>query len=94
VRVTLAALLEDMGHVVVSAEPGRKAIDAFDCGSRFDLLVTDYAMPGMTGAELAQSLRGVQPKLPIVVATGHPQRSIGDGSRCMRWRNGALAIVT
>jgi len=77
VRVTLAALLEDMGHVVVSAESGRQAIDAFDGGGRFDLLVTDYAMPGMTGAELAQSLRAVQPELPIVVATGYAEVALG-----------------
>jgi PAS domain S-box-containing protein len=77
VRVTLAALLEDMGHVVVSAESGRQAVDAFDGGGRFDLLVTDYAMPGMTGAELAQSVRGVQPELPIVVATGYAEVALG-----------------
>jgi CheY-like chemotaxis protein len=77
VRVTLAALLEDMGHVVVSAESGRQAVDAFDGGGHFDLLVTDYAMPGMTGAELAQSVRGVQPGLPIVVATGYAELALG-----------------
>jgi CheY-like chemotaxis protein len=77
VRLTLAALLEDMGHVVVSAESGRQAVDAFDGGGRFDLLVTDYAMPGMTGAELARSVRGVQPELPIVVATGYAELALG-----------------
>jgi PAS domain S-box-containing protein len=77
VRVTLSALLEDMGHVVVPAEDGQQAVDAFDGGGRFDLLVTDYAMPGMTGVELVESVRAVQPKLPVVVATGYAEVPLG-----------------
>jgi len=77
VRVTLSALLEDMGHVVVSAESGQQAVDAFDGGGHFDLLVTDYAMPGMTGAELVESVRTVQPEVPIVVATGYAEVASG-----------------
>jgi CheY-like chemotaxis protein len=73
VRETLCAMLEDMGHVVVSAESGRHAIVAFEAPGKFDLLLTDFSMPGMTGAELAEALRALQPDLPIVVATGYAE---------------------
>jgi len=73
VRETLRAMLEDMGHVVVAAESGRHAIVAFEKPGQFDLLVTDFSMPGMTGAELAEALRRLQPDLPIVVATGYAE---------------------
>lgn len=73
VRETLCAMLEDMGHVVVSAESARHAIVAFETPGKFDLLLTDFSMPGMTGAELAEALRKLQPDLPIVVATGYAE---------------------
>jgi CheY-like chemotaxis protein len=73
VRETLCAMLEDMGHVVVAAESAKHAIVAFETPGKFDLLVTDFSMPGMTGAELAEALRRLQPDLPIVVATGYAE---------------------
>jgi CheY-like chemotaxis protein len=39
--------------------------------AHIDLIVTDYAMPGMTGAELAKHIRQVRPTLPIILATGY-----------------------
>jgi PAS domain S-box-containing protein len=73
VRETLCAILEDMGHIVVSAESGKHAIVAFETPGKFDLLLTDFSMPGMTGAELAEALRRLQPDLPVVVATGYAE---------------------
>lgn len=73
VRETLCAMLEDMGHVVVAAESANHAIVAFETPGQFDLLVTDFSMPGMTGAELAEAVRRLQPDLPIVVATGYAE---------------------
>ncbi|MEX1826858.1 ATP-binding protein [Luteibacter sp. CQ10] len=73
VRDTLCAMLEDMGHVVVSAESGSHALVAFEAPGKFDLLLTDFSMPGMTGAELAEALRRLQPTLPIVVASGYAE---------------------
>jgi PAS domain S-box-containing protein len=73
VRETLAAMLEDMGHAVVSAESGKHAILAFEMPGKFDLLLTDFSMPGMTGDELIKALRKLQPDLPVVVATGYAE---------------------
>jgi CheY-like chemotaxis protein len=39
--------------------------------AHIDLIVTDYAMPGMTGAELAKHVRQARPGLPIILATGY-----------------------
>jgi CheY-like chemotaxis protein len=39
--------------------------------ARPDLLITDYLMPGMTGAELVQQARGIYPELPMMIATGY-----------------------
>jgi len=80
VRVTLSALLEDMGHAVVSAESGQQAVDEFSDGAQFDLVVTDFSMPGMTGTDLAQTIRAVRPDIPVVLATGFaevPLASVG-----------------
>ena len=40
--------------------------------SRFDLLLTDHAMPGMTGIELASLMRGVDPNQRVILFTGYP----------------------
>lgn len=84
VRDTLSALLEDMGHVIVAADSGSQALAAFQQAGRFDLLVTDYAMPGMTGGELAVSLRKIDPALPIVMATGYAEALDGGGVQMTR----------
>ena len=40
-------------------------------GKPIDLLITDYAMPGMTGVQLAEAARKLRPDLPILLATGY-----------------------
>ena len=44
-------------------------------------MITDYAMPGMTGLDLATKIRQIQPKIPIIIATGYaelpPQITLG-----------------
>jgi CheY-like chemotaxis protein len=46
------------------------AFEAFGDGSGFDLVLTDYAMPVMNGAELAATLRETRPGAPILLMTG------------------------
>jgi PAS domain S-box-containing protein len=64
--------LESMGYdVVAETDPG-KALEIFRRAPEdFDVVVTDYAMPGMTGLALADRLRELRPGLPIVVLTGY-----------------------
>ena len=57
------------GHKVVTLSDGSAALKRIKSES-FDLLITDYAMPGMTGTELAAVVRTLRPAMPIVVVTG------------------------
>jgi len=63
-------LLEDLGHLVVEAHSGTEALRLLEDGLAADLLITDHAMPGMTGIELAREVRRQYPRLPILLATG------------------------
>jgi signal transduction histidine kinase len=64
------ALLEDLGHEVVEVHSAREALQLLEQGLATDLLITDHAMPGMTGIELAREARRQRPQLPILLATG------------------------
>jgi CheY-like chemotaxis protein len=68
----LKLMLEDDGHVVVTAEHGREAIDVIAAagGKPFDLIVMDISMPQMSGIELAQRLRA-DPKTKDVAIAIH-----------------------
>jgi PAS domain S-box-containing protein len=66
------AMLEDMGHVVVEAGCGEEALAALRKQS-FDLVITDQAMPRMTGVELIQAMEQEWPQLPVILATGYAE---------------------
>ena len=72
VLTNTAAMLEDDGHRVKVAFSGREALDLMR-RQRFDLLVTDQGMPGMTGAELIARVRQDHPGMAIVLATGYAE---------------------
>ena len=71
VAATTAAMLEDLGHSVLVVSSGPLALNVVRSDAHIDLIVTDYAMPGMTGAELAKDIRQARPDLPIILATGY-----------------------
>jgi signal transduction histidine kinase len=64
------ALLEDLGHQVIEVHSAQEALQLLEGGLVTDLLITDHAMPGMTGIELASEVRRQHPQLPILLATG------------------------
>ena len=68
-----AALLEDLGHRVVETHSGDEALGLMQEGFAPDILVTDYAMPGMTGMDLTVAVRKQHPTLPILLATGYAE---------------------
>jgi CheY-like chemotaxis protein len=68
-----AAMLEDLGHRVVEASSGARALAALRSGAKVDMVITDYAMPEMTGAQLAREIRQSWPHLPIIMATGYAE---------------------
>ncbi|MBA2772001.1 MAG: response regulator [Pseudomonadota bacterium] len=72
VRGTTAAMLKDLGHEAVEAASGPEAIEMLGNGdSRFDVLITDYAMPRQSGTEVVRLARQAYPELPAVIITGY-----------------------
>ncbi|HET6555330.1 MAG TPA: ATP-binding protein [Dyella sp.] len=70
VRAGTAEMLSDAGYVVRQASSGRQALAMLADGLHVDALVTDYAMPGMTGAQLASEVSRLHPGLPVLMITG------------------------
>jgi CheY-like chemotaxis protein len=68
-------MLEDLGHSVVAANSGHQALEILKAGIDIDLVVTDQAMPGMTGLQLASQLRQLHPKMPFLLITGYADRT-------------------
>ena len=62
--------LEAFGHVVTQAADGEAALRELQ-RARPDLIITDYLMPGITGAELMLRAREVFPGIPMIIATGY-----------------------
>jgi CheY-like chemotaxis protein len=73
IAASTSAMLEDLGHHVVEAHCGREALAILDDGLHPDIVITDHAMPGMTGIDLAVHLRLRNPNLPILLTTGYAE---------------------
>ena len=71
ILMNTAELLEDLGHRVLEASSGSEAIALIEQHPDVDLLITDQAMPHMTGAQLVQQVTRMRPDLPIILATGY-----------------------
>jgi CheY-like chemotaxis protein len=74
VRSTTAAVLEDSGHRVVEAENGADALEVLksrDCD--FDVLITDYAMPHLSGTDFLREARLICPDVPALLITGYAE---------------------
>jgi signal transduction histidine kinase len=70
IAASTAALLEDLGHIVVEANSGAEALRLLSGDLNPDLIITDYAMPGMTGLELGREVQRLCADLPVLLATG------------------------
>src|SRR3984957_10044978 len=68
-----AALIEDLGHVAIEVPSASEALAVLASGKSVDLIVTDHAMPNMTGLQLAQCVQEKYPGMPIVLATGYAE---------------------
>ena len=80
ILVNTAAMLEDLGHRVTTAYSGREALAALARMERVDLVVTDQAMPGMTGTQLVAEIRRERPGQPVLLATGYAELPEGEMS--------------
>jgi len=71
-------MLEDLGHTVFEAYSGYEALEILRREDDIDLVVTDQAMPKMTGTELAKIIKREWPDIPVLLATGYADRVRGD----------------
>ncbi|MGB8168876.1 MAG: response regulator, partial [Chthoniobacteraceae bacterium] len=77
IAMSTVDMLEDLGHEVIVANSGARALEIFRKGQVVDLLLTDYSMPKMTGVQLAQAARELQPNLLVLLATGYAELPSG-----------------
>ncbi|SEI40410.1 PAS domain-containing protein [Frateuria terrea] len=75
VRDVTAARLRKLGFDVVEAGSGGAALDLLERTPQVDLLVADFAMPGMNGVEVAQQARMRRPELPVLFVTGYADQT-------------------
>lgn len=76
VLISTGAMLEDLGHRVTPAAGGQAALACLTQGERFDLVITDMAMPEMNGVELANTLEQLFPALPIILSSGFAEVAV------------------
>jgi DNA-binding NtrC family response regulator len=77
VVVLCVNVLQALGYAVKGANRGETALDILR-KERFDLMVLDYKMPGLTGFEVFAQARALHPDLAVVLVTGHGTPDIVD----------------
>jgi len=85
VRTTTAAMLEELGHTVVQAANGKDALAALrNGGGRCDVLISDYAMPHLSGTEFLRQARKILPNVPALIITGYAEAdAVCDRPECV-----------
>jgi len=79
VRDVTASILEEIGYVVLKVSSGGAALDLLDQHAKIDLALLDFAMPGMSGVEVARQIQQNYPALPILFVTGYADKTaLGD----------------
>lgn len=84
IAMSTVDMLEDLGHTVLEANSGQKALEILQSGIQVDAILTDHAMPGMTGLELATRARELRPGIPILLTTGYADLPAGVASELPR----------
>jgi PAS domain S-box-containing protein len=84
VLTNTVAMLEDLGHRVFEASSGEQALQVLEREAAIDLVITDQAMPQMTGTQLADVIKLKWPHLPVILATGHTELEPGLNPKLQR----------
>jgi len=72
-----AQMLRDLGYKVTGETSSLRAFDLFTAGAdRFDLVISDFAMPKMTGGEFIAKVRDVRPGIPAILISGFHDEAI------------------
>lgn len=72
-RTLVATALRNAGHRVITAGDGTEALSALE-GTRVELIVSDVAMPGLDGRDMAHALWEQRRHIPILYMSAHPQQ--------------------
>lgn len=83
VLMNTQAMLEELGHRVLIAYSAREALEILTVDA-VDLVITDYAMPKTTGAQLAKAIEEQWPGLPVILATGYAELPIETADHFVR----------
>jgi signal transduction histidine kinase len=73
ISMATCEMLKDLGHRVIEAPSGSKALEILRAGTPIDVVVSDEAMPGMRGTQLAVEIRASWPDVPVILATGYAE---------------------
>jgi CheY-like chemotaxis protein len=73
IAINTVDMVQQLGYVVLEAYSAKQALDIITGEARVDAVITDYAMPGMNGLELAIKAREMLPGLPVLLATGYSE---------------------
>lgn len=84
IAMTMNAVLTDMGHQSREAHSGKAALELLETGCVIDVIITDYAMPGMTGIQFAERVKAKWPALPVILASGYAELPEDSGADIIR----------
>ncbi|MBX7199904.1 MAG: PAS domain S-box protein [Rhodospirillaceae bacterium] len=84
VLVSTCAMIEQLGHKVVEAASGREALAYVANGGPLDMVVTDHAMPQMSGMQLAEAIRALKPEMPVLLVSGYAELPPGTAATLPR----------
>lgn len=88
-------MLERLGYSVTVHHRGNEALAAFTANpARFDLVITDQTMPGLTGVELARQILAIRPGLPIILCTGFSQMVDEESAKVIGIKEFAIKPLT
>jgi len=79
VRFALAHLLRRLEFAVTTSTNGSEALQILE-QQRFDLVLTDAVMPGLSGPELIHNLQQLRPELPVILMSGYTSETLPDGA--------------
>lgn len=71
VREVAAAYLEELGHDYIACADGASGLAELSRNPTINVVMADFAMPGMTGLDIAQKLREQRSEVPVLLVTGH-----------------------
>lgn len=76
--------MTDEGYIVSVENDANSALSLFQSNQeKYDLVITDQTMPGMTGSEMAVEMLKLKAELPIIISTGHSEKSNEDSARAI-----------